>query len=254
MAELLRNRNLAKMRKPYALQLCRSWGYKCDVWVLRSSRKSEKTDVKEARRVKRPRPLQLATRSQLRPQLPPMSVSLDSLRHLIDTCLRPAALRAARCMAGLRVEASCRNGRALAAAREHNIENRRQDIQEVLFVMRALSANAAAQRRQAQVMLCQATALDGEEDVPAYQRVQLFEGPTRMSLQSLYRLVRAAEADMHQKAAEEVWPEWRAEFQEALVDCYAFFIYRARQRGGGPLLGGWLTHLFPSLERCDGRD
>ena len=230
MADLLRNRNLAKMRKPYALQICRSWGYKCDVWVLRNgARKSERPasaeDAAAAADSKRPRHLPLATRSQIRAQPPPLP-SLESLQYLLSTCLRPAALRAARNMSGLGLEAACRkvNSPMARAGHQYKIENRRRDIQEVLHVMKALTANAGVQRLQARELLAEAAVGTGEDE-PAYRRMQLFEGPTRLALQSLHRVVSAAEADMRLKAKDEVWPEWRAEFEAALVDCYAFIAH-----------------------------
>ena len=36
LAMLLRSRNLAKLRKGFALELCRAWSYKCDVWSRKS--------------------------------------------------------------------------------------------------------------------------------------------------------------------------------------------------------------------------
>ena len=211
LAQLLRARNLSKLRKPFALQLCRLWRYRSDIWQPR-------TAPGERRQRSGARPARAASTALAAPRrrtdmqlLPPLllSVSLDGLRHLVDTCLRPTTLRSASMMRGDLAEAAGRRGElSLDGADVHKRLADSQLIDPVAGVLRAglQDSLAAATAQLAAERAREAT--HGPE--PHAVREHFLNGPCEPTIRTLHAAFSAVVVDMRAQA-HTIWPVWRRE-------------------------------------------
>ena len=243
LSSLLRTRDLARLRKAYALQLCRSWGYKSDLWQRRggpvqrkraapaSAAPVEAAPARPARTASTA--LQLAGGGEKRarapgPAPPPFAPHLDALQHLLGSYFKPTARRAAEFVAGLRAEAAYRRSeteRSLVAG-SVDVKGCVLDTVKMDHVLRMMRAGTQAQHAHVRALLLTPCGSDGDVDDPCHHsalRIPLYEGPVDIALRSLHTMFRAGEADMYRPGA--VWQAWRVEFEGFLYESFAMLAH-----------------------------
>ena len=200
LAAVLRERELPQLRKGTLLQLCRSWGYRCDVWARKGAKRNRPPASTS---------LVAAGGHQHRPpsrlDAPPFSISLDSLRHLLDTCLRPAARQAAAHWRGPVAESASRDPLQFAHIRDSfDMEERCLDAAKVLTIVDVLRAGVGAQADAGTTTLSDA---GGDEPPQPHRRGHLFDGPCEASIRSLHAVFTAGAAQLASHLKEKrMWP------------------------------------------------
>ena len=159
----------------------------------------------------------------LLPQFPPQFMTVDSLRHLVSTCLRPTARRAAAHFCGPIAEAASRGGQAAHVAEMYNMDNRYLDTLKILSILDVLCAGASAQLARVQSQLAEARFF-GDDDTQQQRREHFFDGPSENSIRSLHTVFSAGHADMIRQTAE-VWPVWRRDMATAVGESFALFAH-----------------------------
>ena len=156
-------------------------------------------------------------------QIPPLFMTVDSLRHLVGTCLRPAARRAAAHFCGPEAEAASRGGQAALVAEMYNMDNRYLDTLKILSILDVLCAGASAQLARVQSQLAEARFF-GDDDTQQHRRAHFFDGPSENSIRSLHTVFSAGQADMVRQTVE-VWPVWRRDMAAAVGESFTLIAH-----------------------------